>query len=69
MKGSGCSSSVGRTGSAQSVSLGNGCVYTGMVTQLLYRTRSAKSVSLGDGCVYTGILTLLPELDLISLFP
>jgi len=31
MKGSGCSSSVGRTGSAQSVSLGNGCVYTGIV--------------------------------------
>jgi len=31
MKGSGCSSSVGRTGSSQSVSLGNGCVYTGIV--------------------------------------
>jgi len=31
MKGSGCSSSVGKTGSQQSVSLGNGCVYTGIV--------------------------------------
>jgi len=31
VKGSGCSSSVGRTGSQQSVSLGNGCVYTGIV--------------------------------------
>ena len=29
MKGNGCSSSVGRTGSQQTVSLGNGCVYTG----------------------------------------
>ena len=29
MKGKGCSSSVGRTGSQQTVSLGNGCVYTG----------------------------------------
>jgi hypothetical protein len=29
MKGSGCSSSVGRTGSRQTVSLGNGCVYAG----------------------------------------
>ena len=31
MKGNGCSSSVGRTGSQQTVSLGNGCVYTGSV--------------------------------------
>jgi len=31
MKGTGCSSSVGRTGSQQTVSLGNGCVYTGIV--------------------------------------
>jgi len=31
MKGNGCSSSVGRTGSQQTVSLGNGCVYTGIV--------------------------------------
>jgi len=31
MKGSGCSSSVGRTGSRQTVSLGNGCVYAGIV--------------------------------------
>ena len=30
-KGSGCSSSVGRTGSRQQVSLGNGCVYSGTV--------------------------------------
>lgn len=29
MKGSGCSSTVGRTGSRQTVSLGTGCVYTG----------------------------------------
>ena len=28
-QGSGCSSSVGRTGSRQTVSLGNGCVYAG----------------------------------------
>ena len=31
MQGSGCSSSVGRTGRRQQVSLGNGCVYTGIV--------------------------------------
>jgi len=31
MKGSGCSSSIGRTGSRQTVSLGTGCVYTGIV--------------------------------------
>ena len=31
MQGSGCSSSVGRTGRMQQVSLGNGCVYTGIV--------------------------------------
>ena len=29
MKGSGCSSSIGRTGSRQTVSLGTGCVYSG----------------------------------------
>ena len=29
MKGSGCSSSIGRTGSRQTVSLGLGCVYSG----------------------------------------
>ena len=29
MKGSGCSSTVGRTGSRQTVSLGTGCVYKG----------------------------------------
>jgi len=31
MKGNGCSSSIGRTGSKQSVSLGTGCVYAGIV--------------------------------------
>ena len=31
VKGSGCSSSVGRTGRSQVVSLGNGCVYPGIV--------------------------------------
>lgn len=31
VKGRGCSSSVGRTGNSQSVSLGNGCVYKGIV--------------------------------------
>jgi len=31
IRGSGCSSSVGRTGSRQTVSLGNGCVYAGIV--------------------------------------
>lgn len=31
MQGSGCSSSVGRTGWSQQVSLGRGCVYTGIV--------------------------------------
>merc|ERR550525_2120171 len=31
MKGSGCSSTVGRTGSRQTVSLGQGCVYSGIV--------------------------------------
>jgi len=31
MKGSGCSSSIGRTGSRQTVSLGTGCVYSGIV--------------------------------------
>ena len=29
MKGSGCSSTVGRSGSRQTVSLGTGCVYKG----------------------------------------
>ena len=32
MKGSGCSSSIGRTGSRQTVSLGTGCVYTGEIS-------------------------------------
>ena len=36
MKGSGCSSSVGKTGSQQSVSLGNGCVYTGKKKKYIY---------------------------------
>jgi len=31
MKGSGCSSTIGRSGSRQTVSLGSGCVYTGIV--------------------------------------
>jgi len=31
MKGSGCSSSIGRTGSRQTVSLGLGCVYSGII--------------------------------------
>ena len=34
VKGTGCSSSIGRTGSAQAVSLGNGCVYTGQRTRM-----------------------------------
>ena len=39
MKGSGCSSSVGRTGSRQQVSLGTGCVYTGIVIhELMHAT-------------------------------
>ena len=32
MKGSGCSSTVGRSGSRQTVSLGLGCVYSGEQT-------------------------------------
>jgi len=39
MQGSGCSSSVGRTGRSQQVSLGNGCVYTGIVMhELMHAT-------------------------------
>ncbi|XP_023325046.1 zinc metalloproteinase nas-13-like [Eurytemora carolleeae] len=39
VKGTGCSSSIGRTGSAQAVSLGNGCVYTGIVMhELMHAT-------------------------------
>ena len=39
MQGSGCSSSVGRTGSSQQVSLGRGCVYTGIVMhELMHAT-------------------------------
>ena len=32
MKGSGCSSTVGRSGSRQTVSLGTGCVYKGQTS-------------------------------------
>ena len=35
MKGSGCSSTVGRSGSRQTVSLGLGCVYSGEQTVML----------------------------------
>jgi Notch-like protein len=45
-RGSGCHSSVGRTGYMQIVSLGNGCVYTGIVIHELMHAVGEKKIEL-----------------------